>query len=673
MAAPALSHIAGSKPGHGRLTGPDGFDKVRKEIWFNARNVEADITGHMANHQHSPSFVDTNARLPVPIGTAAAAAGLMAALVFSLAAAPTITWLDSAELAASAFGLGIAHPPGHPLPSMLGHLVATLIPLGNYAFRCVLASSLAMGVAVSALVWLGAWFIQKTATAWAGQTLRQPSGISLLALAAMPAALFFSTTAVWSQAVRVEVYATQAATMLTALTLLAAWLQTSRTSHLAASALATGLSLSNHHMQALALALPAGLAVVLAAKRRPKQILVWLGFVAAGLLVWLYLPVRASRQPLVNWGHPDSLRNLWWLLSTKLYYKTATKAVTQGIALRLAFIGAYLATQITIPATLLALLGAYLGLRKKGSAWLTALVLTLILTSGLSAALSGFDSTNPDSWAYTLLALTALCLLATLPIALLSSLPSLQGRRGAVTAILAAATVGIFISLVANNEALTRYRNDWSASDTAFVLADSLLPDTVLLTGYHETTFLFWYAQTAEAQRPDVCAVFRHGLSLPGRFEQMKQVCPLLADIWKNHRLQTDGLVGLHRPVAVELDDHRADPFPASLLRSLRPQGPVAWLEPTLSEKLPPPSPNRLQAEWEAFSDRIPHQHPTEGRKRFDLWHSYQECVLWVKLGRCDLAYPAWSRAWRLAPSDPLLSDLARRCRFVPPNANSHR
>ena len=55
---------------------------------------------------------------------------------------PMLYWLDSRELAAAAWGLGVAHPPGHPLPSLLGRACA-LLPLGSIALRVGLASALA--------------------------------------------------------------------------------------------------------------------------------------------------------------------------------------------------------------------------------------------------------------------------------------------------------------------------------------------------------------------------------------------------------------------------------------------------------------------------------------------------------------------------------------------------
>ncbi len=64
--------------------------------------------------------------------------GLFCLTIYMVLAGPTFYWLDSSEFSAAAWGLGIAHPPGHPLPSLLGRLLC-LLPLGTIYFRVVLA------------------------------------------------------------------------------------------------------------------------------------------------------------------------------------------------------------------------------------------------------------------------------------------------------------------------------------------------------------------------------------------------------------------------------------------------------------------------------------------------------------------------------------------------------
>ena len=57
-------------------------------------------------------------------------------------AARNVTFGDSGELIAAAWTLGVAHPPGYPLWTLIAKLFAGL-PFGTPAFRVALASSVA--------------------------------------------------------------------------------------------------------------------------------------------------------------------------------------------------------------------------------------------------------------------------------------------------------------------------------------------------------------------------------------------------------------------------------------------------------------------------------------------------------------------------------------------------
>src|SRR5205085_4646944 len=64
---------------------------------------------------------------------------ILSLLVLLRTMAPTVYELDSAELATGAATLGIVHPPGYPLYTLVAHLF-TLLPLRDVAFRVNLLS-----------------------------------------------------------------------------------------------------------------------------------------------------------------------------------------------------------------------------------------------------------------------------------------------------------------------------------------------------------------------------------------------------------------------------------------------------------------------------------------------------------------------------------------------------
>ena len=88
--------------------------------------------------------------------------------VYLLTLAPTVALGDSPELAVAAHRLGIAHPTGYPLYTLLGHLWLNLLPVGDVAWGMNLFSALAgaAGMAVFASFLLR--FTQSALGAWAG-------------------------------------------------------------------------------------------------------------------------------------------------------------------------------------------------------------------------------------------------------------------------------------------------------------------------------------------------------------------------------------------------------------------------------------------------------------------------------------------------------------------------
>src|SRR5207302_1168367 len=81
-----------------------------------------------------------------------AAVGLAAFFVYLRTIAPSLPAGDSGELITAAWVLGVAHPPGYPLFTMLGHLF-TFLPVGS-AFRVNLMSAVlhAATVAITCLL-----------------------------------------------------------------------------------------------------------------------------------------------------------------------------------------------------------------------------------------------------------------------------------------------------------------------------------------------------------------------------------------------------------------------------------------------------------------------------------------------------------------------------------------
>ncbi len=269
---------------------------------------------------------------------------LVALLLYSWTLAPTVTPTDSGELIVVAHGLGVAHPPGVPVWAMLAHL-ASLVPLGNVAVRINFSSAIfaALACAVLTLVVAELMIAAAYLPAWkrAAQQ-RKKAGDSridrLLVFApALGAGLLmaFSRT-LWSYATITEVYTLNALLILIVFFLMLRWRRciiadrrekgetvTIHDSWLYAAAAVFGLALGDHHVT-VGLTLPAVAVIVYRTQglrffTSRRLIYAALISVAAMVAVYAYLPFAASRSPLINWGNPRSLQEIWWHITGRQY------------------------------------------------------------------------------------------------------------------------------------------------------------------------------------------------------------------------------------------------------------------------------------------------------------------------------------------------------------------
>jgi hypothetical protein len=141
--------------------------------------------------------------------------------------APTVFYLDSAELTTAAYTLGIPHGPGYPVYLLLAHLF-TYLPIGDVGYRVNLFSA----VAAAGTVMLLALLIQRTTSR---------------TLPALAAGLSFGFNYyVWSVAVAAEVYALQGLFLAALLLILLDWRQAGRRSSLLLAAGLAGLAMANN-------------------------------------------------------------------------------------------------------------------------------------------------------------------------------------------------------------------------------------------------------------------------------------------------------------------------------------------------------------------------------------------------------------------------------------------
>lgn len=265
---------------------------------------------------------------------------LIAISAYLLTFARTVTLVDSGELILTSAKLGVAHPPGFPLYTILGYLF-TKLPFGSIAARMSFMSAFfaALTSAVLTLITINIYdvFAQNSPTKQGKKTNVEKQSLNsnlffqpiFKLLMPLIVALSFSfSTTLWFYASVAEVYTLNIFMLSVIIYLMLEWHLKKQTNDKKAdkiipiAALIYGLALGVHHVTIL-LTLPAiaffviyneGFKYLLS-----KQVKIAFVTVLIGFAIYLYLPISASQQPIFNWGNPSSLERFYWHISAKQY------------------------------------------------------------------------------------------------------------------------------------------------------------------------------------------------------------------------------------------------------------------------------------------------------------------------------------------------------------------
>jgi hypothetical protein len=533
--------------------------------------------------------VDTHQTIDLRTG-GAWLVGLLAFAAYALCLGPAPYFLDSAELAAATFGLGVAHPPGEATALLWGKFF-DLLPLGNVAFRAALAQATA-GALAACLVYA---LTLECAEALDAEGKLSP--LTRVIMAAATALMFAFAPGVVIVSNRAEVYALQTALSLAALwfALRAAARQDARLALIAGFLIALGVA--NHSL----IAGSVGLGAVVAALpllRKGRGRLAGLAVLAFGIgaLIHTYLPVRTAALlgapdgggDNVVWGDARGLSGLWWLLSAKTFVGKQDVVQGQSTPWDLPFLPMEELGELF---ALLAPAGMYFLLRRQRSRSQGIAILVAMAGSMLAALIGGLAPANPDNRGYLGPAFALLAVFSGA--ALLLGLTTFHLPR--FRPILA----GLLLL-----GALTRFPHpDKYPSLRQATLAQAATTQTLanlpvraaLFTNHFETAFLVGYQRLVEASRPDVAWAHLAFVGGPGYGERMVVAQPDLAGVLQAYRdrhltLDVLGPLDTRRPVRIEADVM----LPPELRRQLVPVGDF-W-GTSGRDPLPPLSPWMLTA-----------------------------------------------------------------------------
>ncbi len=263
----------------------------------------------------------------------AALVSLFTFLVYLKTLAPSVTFIDAGELAAVAYTLGIAHPTGYPLFTLLGWVFARLPIASEEIVRLNVMAAFFCAVGVFFFYHLVHGVLTEAFTRTSSLKFKRkevlPQAIRVSSAGAALLLAFSETY--WSQAVAIEVYSLHVLCLsLVLLSFLKAVFddkehqdEDGRSSNgwWYAFAFFLGLSFTNH-MTTILLA-PGLLYLYFATQGFEAGSLKRIGRMTipffAGFSVYLYLPLRAMQSPVLNWGNPLSLEKFLWHWTGKQY------------------------------------------------------------------------------------------------------------------------------------------------------------------------------------------------------------------------------------------------------------------------------------------------------------------------------------------------------------------
>lgn len=275
-------------------------------------------------------------------------AAVIAFSVYLATLAPTVWFIDSGELSAVASTMGIAHPTGYPLFTIIGHIF-TLLPFSDsevYKLNVMSAFFCAVGIFIFFLL---ARFVYSSATPVINQTKAKKNspgsgktvaektsvlpGIIIYGTAGFSSLILAFSKSYWGQANSVEVYPIHVFFLVTLMFVFLKAIfntknQKEETSFISDNryylvfAFLLGLSFTNH-LTTILLA-PACLTLFFYFNLYDKPRL-WklLGFMAvcfiAGFSVYLYLPIKAGMNPTFFWGNPYNFERFYWHITGKQF------------------------------------------------------------------------------------------------------------------------------------------------------------------------------------------------------------------------------------------------------------------------------------------------------------------------------------------------------------------
>lgn len=420
---------------------------------------------------------------------------------------------DVGDLVTASYVAGVPHAPGYPLFTLLGYLL-TRVSLGQTpAFMVGLISAISAAVGIL-FFYLIIFKLTKN-----------------IVVALISSFILAFSYLYWFYAEIAEVFALNNFFVFTLFYLAILFRQKKDLRTLFIFSFVLGLSLTNHHtilfiFPSLLILIIPGLFKIF--KKNPKKVFFSFFFMILGFSVYLYVPIAASRNPVINWDHVNNFSSFFRLLLRRDYGTfNAGSFDPPNILQKFVIFKTYLfsvVSQLTLPVIFLSAIG-WIVLFLKDRVLSFSVLIAFIISGPVFVVYAGFPLFGSFFIGVyeRFFILSSLFLLFLFPFGLIF-VTEVLGKisKNKFVFLFQAIFFIIPISLFYYNFPKTNLSNLWIGDNLAYDFLSPLPKDSVLLLSGDTLLFNAWYVSWARGFRPDVKIVNFNGLAGDGYFEQVQ-------------------------------------------------------------------------------------------------------------------------------------------------------
>lgn len=410
---------------------------------------------------------------------------LFSFIIYSLTAYQNLTYTDNGELAAVAVSLGISHPTGYPLFTILAH-IWSLLPLGlDIVYKLNLFSSFLISVSL--------YFLYKVIELIIDQF--NPKVNTNIIISSCITLIFAFGNLIWQQSGTLEVYPLHILFLVLIVYNSFKLILDFKEKTLLILFFLFGLSYTNHLTTIL---LTPSLLFLLIfdnnfkiRKLSKKTYLTGFGLFLLALSIYLYLPIRSSMDPLFNWGDVSRGFDKFFYHVQGKQYQVWMFSGTEAMKENLAKLPDMLWNQFQFLLFPI-LLGLYYSFKK------SKYIFVFLLLSAITTTLYSINYTIHDIDPYFSLLILSLTIFSVYGMVWL-----IKGN-----AYIKYVPILIFISIILSNLGDNNNSENNSVETYTNNMVDNLEPNAIILSAQWDFwASAFWFKQKIQNYRSDVILI----------------------------------------------------------------------------------------------------------------------------------------------------------------------